>query len=97
MSDNKPILTACTPAAIDLSAWDLKKAAEDINELDQQTYLGIVSTELTPEQREMVLTPSEVYPRQKELLAIHWHPEWIPMELIARRIEAMFPNVEHTA
>ncbi|MCF8033165.1 MAG: hypothetical protein K9K66_11930 [Desulfarculaceae bacterium] len=96
MSENKPILTACSPAAPDLSAWELAKAGEDISEADQETYLSIVSTELTPEQREMVITPSAVYPRQKELLAIHWHPEWIPMELIARRIEAMFPNVEQS-
>ncbi|MCB2225038.1 MAG: hypothetical protein KQH53_00055 [Desulfarculaceae bacterium] len=94
MSDNKPILTSCAPAPPDLTAWDLDKATRDISEEDERTYLSIVDIELSPEQREMVLTPSAVYPRQKELLAIHWHPEWIPMELIAGRVEAMFPNAE---
>jgi hypothetical protein len=26
------------------------------------------------------------------VLAIHWHPEWIPLEMVAKRIEAMFPG-----
>jgi hypothetical protein len=28
-------------------------------------------------------------------LAVHWHPEFIPMPLIAERIEAVYPEKEN--
>lgn len=93
MTEKKPILTACVPAPMDLSAFDLD-AAPDISEADQELYQQIVSTVLSPEQRARVENPDNSFPRQKDLLAIHWHPEWIPMELTMARMEAMFPNVE---
>ena len=92
MSDKETILTACAQASNDLSAFDLERAKEDLGDLDQGIYRDIVSIELTPEQREMVIKPGVIFPRQKELLAIHWHPEWIPLELISHRLEAMFPQ-----
>ncbi len=94
MSKNKPVLTACAPAEMDLSRFDLEAATKDISEIDQKIYEEIVSIELTPAQEQMVLTPELVFPKQKELLAVHWHPEWIPMELVAQRMEAMFPNAQ---
>eukprot|EP01022_Parablepharisma_sp_SALTPOND_P013585 TRINITY_DN18259_c0_g3_i1.p3 TRINITY_DN18259_c0_g3~~TRINITY_DN18259_c0_g3_i1.p3 ORF type:complete len:432 (-),score=149.19 TRINITY_DN18259_c0_g3_i1:845-2140(-) len=94
MSENKPVLTACAPASLDLSRFDLEAAAQDISETDQQIYDDIVSIELTPAQKKMVLSPERTYPKQKELLAIHWHPEWIPLELVARRLELMFPAAQ---
>jgi hypothetical protein len=82
-----------TPAAlIDREVHDLDRAVQGIGEEDHQLYQAIISTDLSPEQTERIVTPSQVYPRQKAVLAIHWHPEWIPFELIARRISAMFPG-----
>ena len=70
------------------------KPEEDITESDEALFSHITTTELTLEQRQRLITPSEVYPRQKSVLAVHWHPEFIPMELVAKRIAAMFPNSE---
>ena len=82
-----------TPAAlIDPEVHDLELAVQGIGEEDHEIYRSITSTELTPEQVERIATPELVFPRQKAVLAIHWHPEWIPFDLIARRIAAMFPN-----
>ncbi len=93
MSEKKPILTACAPLPKDLSAFDLG-AAQDITSVDQEIYDEIVSVDLSPAQRQMVLNPQRTFPKQKELLAIHWHPEWIPLELIAQRLDIMFPNAQ---
>jgi len=68
------------------------KLEEDITESDEALFSHITTTELTPEQRRRLITPSKVYPRQESVLAVHWHPEFIPMELAAQRIAAMFPN-----
>lgn len=94
MAKDKPILTACLPVKRDPGVFDLERAVKGISEWDQQIYEDIVSIALTPEQERMVVNPDRVFPRQKELLAIHWHPEWIPLELTAKRLAAMFPNVE---
>ncbi len=61
---------------------------------DREMFKAVVSTALTPEQAERVATPPRVYPDEDCVLAVHWHPEFVPMELIRRRIEATFPNRE---
>lgn len=73
-------------------AFDFERIPAEVTEWDQRTYAEMVSVELSPAQRERVATPSFVDPRQHEVLAVHWHPEFVPHELIAQRIAAMFPN-----
>jgi hypothetical protein len=93
MSNSKTILTVRSSVSPDLSIFNMD-SADDVTGVDQQIYDDIVNVRLSPEQEKMVLTPQRTFPKQKHLLAIHWHPEWIPMELTAGRLEAMFPNVE---
>lgn len=81
--------TASPPIPADYSP---ERAVEGIDAWDQEQYEGIISIELTPEQREMVTEPGVSYPRQDAVLAIHWHPEWVPQELTAQRVAAMYPN-----
>jgi hypothetical protein len=70
----------------------LDQAVEEIEEQDRQIYLEIVSTELSSEQAEQVVTPPRSYPKQRSMLAVHWHPEWVPFDLISQRIDALFPK-----
>ena len=72
--------------------FDPGRAVDEIGPGDQALFERIVSTELSEEQCEMVRNPPKAYPGQKELLAIHWHPEWVPQDLTAHRVSAMFPN-----
>lgn len=65
---------------------------EEVTESDEQRFFAIISTELTPEQIRLVLTPEKAYPRQQGVMALHWHPEFVPMELIEQRINTTFPN-----
>lgn len=67
---------------------------EAITEEDSMRFFGVVSTDLEPWQIEQVVTPSSVHVRQEAVLAVHWHPEFVPMEHIRTRVEAMFPNRE---
>ncbi|ADU62189.1 MAG: hypothetical protein KUA35_02910 [Pseudodesulfovibrio sp.] len=70
----------------------LAGASPEITEDDSRRFFELVSTDLMPWQVEQVITPSQVHARQEALLAVHWHPEFVPMEHIRRRVEAMFPN-----
>ncbi len=67
---------------------------EEITDADERIFLSITSQELTPEQVTRVITPPEIFPREKYVLAVHWHPEFAPLELCSRRIAAMFPNTD---
>lgn len=64
----------------------------EITETDYRRFMDVVSIELTPEQRAKIVAPEKRFPRQEIVLAVHWHPEFIPMPLIKKRIEAAFPD-----
>lgn len=74
--------------------FDMRRAVDEIEPWDQEIYDSIIATELSAQQIESVVNPQAVYPKQKAILAVHWHPEWIPFDLITRRIRAMYPNTE---
>jgi len=76
----------------DIISPSVASLPEEITESDDALFRHITTTELTPDQRQRMITPSRVYPRQRSVLAVHWHPEFIPMELTAQRIAATFPN-----
>lgn len=75
---------------------DVAKIAREVTEGDRRRFQAIIDTTLAPEQRAAVLTPPAVYRRQTEVLAVHWHPEFIPMELIAERLRALYPHMEES-
>ena len=70
----------------------LAPEASEVTDADLESYLRIISTELSAEQRARIVQPPQVYPRQEAVVAVHWHPEFIPMELVLARINATFPN-----
>ncbi|MDJ0785108.1 MAG: hypothetical protein QNJ22_24285 [Desulfosarcinaceae bacterium] len=67
-------------------------ASEEITAGDEARFFEVTATELSEAQRQRVVTPAKVYRGQRSVLAVHWHPEFIPMELIRRRIDATFPQ-----
>jgi hypothetical protein len=73
-----------------------ERISSEVDERDVEVYRRITSTELTEEEKERIRRPSRVYPRQDSVLALHWHPEFVPLELAVERVEAMFPNAEDT-
>jgi hypothetical protein len=64
----------------------------EITERDTEIFFRIISTKLNATQRKQIVEPRHVYPKQEHVLAVHWHPEFVPMDLIVKRIDAMFPN-----
>jgi len=78
--------------AAKISSWKQDELPDELTEWDQRAYENLVSVKLTQEQTERILEPAQVLNKQKTVTALHWHPEFVPMELIRRRINATFPN-----
>jgi hypothetical protein len=85
----KPVARRCA----DLEAR-LQVLSDDVTEQEEALFRSLVVTELAPWQAEQVTTPPAVHEAQREVLATHWHPEFVPMGLIRQRIETMFPGRE---
>ena len=71
---------------------DLSAVVPDITEDDEQAFARINSVALSPEQVERIVSPARTYPRQEYVLAAHWHPEHVPMDLLKKRIDRLYPN-----
>ncbi|MGE0434548.1 MAG: hypothetical protein AB7S36_19980, partial [Planctomycetota bacterium] len=67
-------------------------AVPELTEWDHHAWQDIVRVDLSPEQMQRIVTPAAVHPLQTSVLAVHWHPEFVPVDLIRQRIEATFPN-----
>ncbi|MBI5179728.1 MAG: hypothetical protein HZA04_10780 [Nitrospinae bacterium] len=65
---------------------------KELTEWDVHTFRVITATGLTDEQKRRITNPLNSHPRQESVLAIHWHPEYVPMPLIETRLNVMFPN-----
>lgn len=66
----------------------------EICDWDIEVYKELVSTKLTPEQERIITEPGLMFPKQREVLAVHWHPEMVEFPLIRKRIDTMFPDKE---
>jgi hypothetical protein len=71
---------------------DLSKVHPAVTEEDEQAFARINDISLTPEQVERIVSPEQIHPRQEYVLATHWHPEHVPMELMKKRIDTVYPN-----
>ena len=80
----------CEPA--DLSEFGPNRIEAELTDEERRVFLELTSLDLTPEQVERVRKPWTVHHRQKEILAVHWHPEWIPLDLIRERLDGAFPH-----
>ncbi len=70
------------------------KIPVEITQGDYDNFDRTVSTDLSLEQIDRIVNipPEKVCPQQDTVVAVHWHPEFIPMDLIRKRIDAIFPN-----
>ena len=58
---------------------------------DMQSFQALTHSAVTPAQAKAIREPRACFPRQEYVLAVHWHPEQVPMDMIRDRIAAMYP------
>ena len=74
-----------------LKKSDPENPGKAITDFDARVFEEITNLEISAEQANRVITPTKVFPSQALVMAVHWHPEYIPLELIRLRIENTFP------
>jgi hypothetical protein len=75
---------------------NLRKATEEITEWDWQIFEKLTSVELGEREIDLVARPERVFEQSDPVLAIHWHPETVPVPLAKKRIDALHPNARET-
>jgi hypothetical protein len=70
----------------------MKQLNKELSAEDVSRFFGVASIDLSEKHKKLIANPAENFPRQKNVLAVHWHPEFVPMELIAKRIDKLYPN-----
>ena len=86
MAEHRPLSAA--------SSFDLGQAVTGIEEADLRLFDRLTSVDLTEEEKALAARPDRAAPEAEEFLAVHWHPEWAPLELIERRLAVAFPRAE---
>ncbi|MDR1607927.1 MAG: hypothetical protein LBT38_05920 [Deltaproteobacteria bacterium] len=61
---------------------------------DWAVFNRLTSVELTAKEIAVASRPSRQDFEEKRVLAVHWHPEWIPLDLIHQRTRAAFPAAD---
>ncbi len=83
-----PVETGSAPPPV----FNLEAASRGIDEEDWRQFNHLTSVELDGEERALAARPDRLAPEAREYLAVHWHPEWAPLDLIRRRLELAFPR-----
>jgi len=68
-----------------------KPLTPEVTEFDERLFARLIDTTLDAAAEARIVTPAVVQPAQDSVLAVHWHPEHVPLGLIKRRIEASYP------
>lgn len=75
--------------------FDLATISPSVEADDLARFRRVTSTGISAEAAARIERPRVQYPRQDDVLAIHWHPEFVPLPLIERRVGAMYPAMSH--
>ncbi|MDR1486590.1 MAG: hypothetical protein LBT62_01150 [Deltaproteobacteria bacterium] len=64
----------------------------EANEEDIEVFERLTSITLSEQEKTLAIIPDHIAPEEKRLMALHFHPEWVPLELIERRLQRSFPH-----
>ncbi|MDR2405224.1 MAG: hypothetical protein LBE27_02520 [Deltaproteobacteria bacterium] len=66
----------------------------EIDDEDWIIFNSLTNVKLSKDEVERAIMPDQVDEGEKDILAIHFHPEWVPMNLIEERLKNAFPNAK---
>ena len=72
--------------------YDFENTPEEPTEWDWRIFDRLTSLELDPGQVKAISNPDRVFEDPDPVLAVHWHPEQVPMELVDKRLAALYPH-----
>lgn len=71
-------------------------AGPEVTDWDINIFKDLIRVELTEDERSVIHNPSIILEHETSVLAIHWHPENIPLDDCAIRIQKTFPALHHS-
>ena len=69
-----------------------EEAARDLDETSWRLFDQLTSAELSAEEKLLAARPDRTAPEAERFLAVHWHPERAPLELVRQRLDTAFPR-----
>lgn len=63
---------------------------------DEALFDRLTTRTLANMQLQRLATPPAIFADQREVLAIHWHTEHVPLSVARTRLQALYPNAEET-
>jgi hypothetical protein len=67
-------------------------AKEEITFRDLTVFEKLISIDLAPAQVDRIVHPKRCFEDESSVLAIHWHPEMVPLNLAETRVQTMYPH-----
>ena len=74
---------------------DYISAGRDVTDRDIEIFKELTTTELTEEQKSVIINPEKIYRNQADVVAVHFHPEIVGLDLIEKRVSGMFPDMKN--
>ncbi|MDR1677870.1 MAG: hypothetical protein LBS44_05705 [Deltaproteobacteria bacterium] len=65
---------------------------EEISQADIEAFNRLTTIELTAKEKELAETPDFIDLEETRLMALHFHQEWVPMNMIETRLSRAFPK-----
>jgi hypothetical protein len=85
-------LNSPVPSAIRRAAKPRSASLPELTDAEHARFLNLLNIDLTAAQRRQIAEPPFVVDSDHPVLAVHWHPEHVPLELIRQRVDAMYPR-----
>lgn len=70
----------------------MNEVPPDFEKWEIKAFFKVTSEDITDQQKKQIEDPARKFESERSVLAVHWHPEFIPMMTIRKRIDRMFPN-----
>lgn len=65
---------------------------EELSLFDEIIFKKITRIDLIPQEVDFMINPNVTFKDIRTVLAIHWHPENVPVEIAKKRIQNMYPS-----
>ncbi len=76
------------PSHLEPAAWRIPEITPE----DEARFARVTDTGIADPVRGIIEHPGRVFPQEACVLAVHWHPEFVPLDWIRTRVANMFPG-----
>ncbi|MBN2754377.1 MAG: hypothetical protein JXR81_05850 [Candidatus Goldbacteria bacterium] len=71
---------------------EISDIPREVTDKDAEYLRKVIFCGISPEKEKELILPELVDTKETAVLAVHWHPEFVPVDLALRRVKASFPN-----